>query len=202
MGLGAMGMSNGTNLSAVILAGGRGRRMNGQDKGLIPFKGKPLVQQVIDMASPYVSAVVVNANRNGQEYARLGYPVISDDLDGFQGPLAGFLAGLRHIETENALFLPCDTPLLRPLLIERLLLERTAQGAEIAVAHDGHRLQSVCAIVPKCLETSLKNFLEQGERKIDRWYGLHQVAVVDFSDQAEMFVNINTPDDLVALADD
>ena len=192
-------MTDESELTAVILAGGRGRRMSGQDKGLLPFEGRPLVSHVIDAIAARVSPVVINANRNIEAYQRFGCPVIVDRLDGYQGPLAGFLAALGSIETPDALFLPCDTPRLNPGLVDRLQAARAAEKADIAVAHDGTRLQSVCAIVPVRLKESLQHFLDRGERKIDRWYALHKVVVVDFSDQAEMFVNINTLDDLKAL---
>ena len=146
--------------------------MDGQDKGLLGFEGKPLVRHVIDAIAPRVSPVVINANRNIEAYRQFGCPVITDQLDGYQGPLAGFLAALSSIETSDALFLPCDTPRLDPTLVDRLQAARAAEHADIAVAHDGTRLQSVCAIVPVRLKESLRHFLERGERKIDRWYAL------------------------------
>ena len=187
------------DLTAVILAGGRGHRMNDRDKGLLLLDGRPLVRHVVDAFSRSVPRILVNANRNAAAYAELGFPVFGDELEGYQGPLAGFLAGLNRVETPDALFLPCDTPFLKPLLVDRLLQARDAEQAEIAVAHDGRRLQPVCAIVPTRLAASLGAYLDAGDRKIDLWYALHRVAVVDFSDEAEMFVNVNTPGDLQAL---
>jgi molybdenum cofactor guanylyltransferase len=187
------------DLTAVILAGGRGHRMNDLDKGLLLLDGRPLVRHVVDAFSRQVPRMLVNANRNAAAYAALGFPVFGDELEGYQGPLAGFLAGLNRVETPDALFLPCDTPFLKPVLVDRLREARDAEQAEIAVAHDGRRLQSVCAIVPVRLAASLRAYLDAGDRKIDLWYARHRVAVVDFPDEAEMFVNVNTPNDLRAL---
>ncbi len=187
------------DLTAVILAGGRGHRMDDRDKGLLLLDGRPLVRHVVDAFSRQVPRMLVNANRNTAAYAELGFPVFGDELEGYQGPLAGFLAGLNRVETPDALFLPCDTPFLKPVLVDRLREARDAEQADIAVAHDGRRLQPVCAIVPARLAASLCGFLERGDRKIDLWYALHRVAVVDFSDKAGMFVNVNTPGDLRAL---
>jgi len=195
-------MTNKNVITAVILAGGRGSRMGGEDKGLIKLQDKPLIAHVIHAIQPQVSRLVINANRNLEQYAQFGFPVISDELDGFQGPLAGFLSALNAIDTPDALFVPCDSPRLTDQLVQRLQSARHREDAEIAVAHDGTRLQSICALIPAELKNSLRHFLETGERKIDRWYAMHKTAVVDFSDTAESFININTLNDLNNLKRD
>ena len=183
------------NITGVVLAGGMARRMGGQDKGLVPFAGHPLVQWVIDALSPQVSTLVINANRNGATYAAYGYPVIADDIDGFQGPLAGFASAMVAAETSWIVTLPCDGPFPAPDLVERLCAALAEQDAEIAVASDGNRMQPVYALLPVSLAPSLQAFLASGERKIDRWYAEHRVAVADLSDRPRGFANINSAED-------
>jgi molybdenum cofactor guanylyltransferase len=166
--------------------------MGGEDKGLIELNAKPLVQHVIEAIQPQVGAILINANRNQARYERFGYPVISDSLLNYQGPLAGFIAAMQTLETEDMLTLPCDGPLLPADLVQRLHKARQAAGAEIAVAHDGKRLQPVYALIPKRLSDSLQRYLDGGDRKIDLWYAQHRVAHADFSDIPRTFININT----------
>ncbi len=184
-------MNDRANITAVILAGGKGSRMDGMDKGLIPLQDQPLILHVIHAIESQVSQLVINADR----YARFGYPVIADSQEGFLGPLAGFLAAMRAIETRDMVTVPCDGPLLPDNLVERLQTARQRDQSEIAVAHDGERLQPVYALMPVSLLPSLQRYLDAGERKIDRWYHQHRVSYVDFSDIPETFININTPDE-------
>ncbi|WP_369162738.1 molybdenum cofactor guanylyltransferase MobA [Candidatus Thiodiazotropha sp. LNASS1] len=185
-------MSTQPAVTAVILAGGRGRRMGGEDKGLIELNGRPLVQHVISAIQPQVAAILINANRNQERYAAFGYPVIADSLLDYQGPLAGFIAAMQAVATEDMLTLPCDGPLVPPDLVERLYEARQLAGADIAVAHDGDRLQPVYALIPKRLADSLQRYLDRGDRKIDLWYEEHRVAHADFSDIPRTFINVNT----------
>ena len=188
-------MTQVADITGVILAGGKGRRMQGKDKGLIELNGKLLIQHVISAIAPQVGQLVINANRNLQQYANLGYPVVSDSMDDYQGPLAGFLAAMNSIDTPDLVSVPCDGPMLPHDLVQRLVAERERAAADIAVAHDGRRLQPVYALVPTRLRQDLKAFLDSGERKIDLWYAQHNLVQVDFSDSPEAFININTPQD-------
>ncbi|TVO70938.1 molybdenum cofactor guanylyltransferase MobA [Sedimenticola selenatireducens] len=182
-------------ITAVILAGGMARRMGGQDKGLIDLDGRPLIAHVLERIQPQVDQVVINANRNLEQYARFGHPVISDTLSDFQGPLAGFLAVMQQVDTDFIATLPCDGPCLPDDLIERLRNAQQAANADIAVAHDGNRMQPVYALIATHLRPSLEAFLQAGERKIDWWYAKHNTVNVDFSDAPDTFLNINTPED-------
>ncbi len=195
-------MKSDKSITAVVLAGGRGSRMGGEDKGLILFDDKPLIQHIINGIAPQTSDLLINANRNIDKYKRLGFPVVQDEIKGYQGPLAGFLSSLNAIQTIDAIFVPCDGPLLSRQLVSRLYDARCKTDAEIAVAHDGKRLQPIYALIPARLKMSLSKFLESGERKIDRWYAHHHTVEVDFSDLAETFININTPEDLGQLGND
>ena len=184
-----------TDITAVILAGGQGRRMGGQDKGLIEFNGKPLVTILIDSLEPQIGRIIINANRNRDRYLAFGYPVISDQLNDYQGPLAGFASAMNAVDTDFILTLPCDGPLLAEDYVSRFITSQAESGAAICVASDGERLQPVHALIKVDLLTSLNAFLDTGDRKIDRWYAMHDFAPTDFADCADMFRNINTPSD-------
>ena len=187
------------NITAVILAGGRGRRFAGNDKGLIIFKRQRLIEHLLTAITSQVSHIVINANRNQATYARYGYPVISDAMSDYQGPLAGFSVAMSKVTTSHIITLPCDGPFLSPDYVARLSASLQQQKAELAVAHDGKRLQPVHALIPIDLKASLDDFLTKDDRKIDRWYAHHNIAMVDFSDSPEIFQNINTQEQLNAL---
>lgn len=183
-------------ITALVLAGGKSRRMGGRDKGLLPFGDGLLVSHIIDLIRPQVGQVMISANRHADEYAAFGLPVLPDPLADFQGPLAGFLAGLEAMTTDYLLTLPCDGPFLVANLADRLADGITkSDGADIAVAHDGKRLQPVYALLHRRTLPSLKQALSEGERKIDRWFPRQAYVTVDFSDIPEQFNNINTPED-------
>ena len=182
-------------VTAVILAGGMGKRMGGQDKGQVSLNGQPLIEYVIEAIHPQVANILINANRNLDIYARYGYPVLSDQLADYQGPLAGFATGMRAANTSHIVTVPCDGPLLSHDLVKRLLDALQRDKADLAVAYDGLRLQPVYALIPVQLLSSLENFLASGQRKIDRWYAEHKMALADFTDNPQTFFNINTPED-------
>ncbi len=189
-------------VTGVILAGGMARRMGGQDKGLVPFSGRPLVEWVMATLGPQVSSLIINANRNLEAYAAYGHPVVSDQIEGFQGPLAGFASAMAAVSTPWIITVPCDGPFLAVDLVERLSAALIANQAELAVASDGERMQPVYALIPVALAPSLHAFLAAGERKIDRWYAQHRVALAEFADRPEGFANINSPSDSDMLARD
>ena len=184
------------NITAVVLAGGRGRRLGGQDKGLMQLDGRPMIEHILNLVTPQVNAVIINANRNQQVYADSGHPVISDNMTDYQGPLAGFAAALAATDTDYIMTLPCDGPYVPADLASRLSAAIIENDAELAVAHDGQRMQPVYALIPRSLLGSLQGFLDAGDRKIDLWYARHDTALADFSDVIDTFFNINTDDDL------
>ena len=186
-------MINKSDITAVILAGGRGRRMEGADKGLMKLDGRPLIVYILDAIEAQVGQVLINANRNTDDYASYGYTVIPDELDNYQGPLAGFAAAMTKASTRYIVTLPCDAPLIPANMVQRLSLALEQSQADIAVAHDGTRLQPVHAMIAVSLLPSLNEFLDAGNRKIDLWYAKHKMALADFSDIPEIFNNINTP---------
>jgi molybdopterin-guanine dinucleotide biosynthesis protein A len=197
-------------VTALILAGGRGSRMGGIDKGLQNFRGLPLALQTLmrlQLQSLPPQEVLINANRNLAAYESLGAAVWPDTLDGFAGPLAGFLTGLERCETPLLLTVPCDTPLFPLDLIERLHAALIEQNADLAMAaareEDGQvRPQPVFCLLRIELLDSLVAFTQKGGRKIDAWTGQHRCAIVPFDqpqDAPEAFFNANTLEELQKL---
>lgn len=184
------------DITGVILAGGRATRMGGEDKGLIAVAGRALIETVILALRPQVSDLLINANRNLDRYRACGLPVVTDMLEGYCGPLAGMASAMRVAKTPYILSVPCDSPFIAPDLAVRLHAGLKDNDAAIGVADSGGRLEPVFALIDCNLLESLLAYLESGERKIDRWYALHPMTAVDLSDHAEMFLNLNTPEDL------
>lgn len=186
-------------ITGLVLAGGQARRMGGMDKGLLQLCERPLIEWVLDALQPQVASLIINANRSHADYRRYGHPIVADELDGFCGPLAGIAAGLSACKTDYLVVTPCDSPLLPTDLVKRLHEQLRHDAADIAVAHNGERLQPVFALLDTRLTPSLLAFLETGGRKIDQWYAQHNISIVDFSDTPDTFLNINTPEDMAAL---
>jgi molybdenum cofactor guanylyltransferase len=179
------------DITGVVLAGGRGSRMGGEDKGLVVLNGRTMVEHVIVRLRPQVSAILVSANRNHARYAALGERVVSDLIEGYQGPLAGVAAAFAAVQTRFLVTVPCDSPLFGFDLVARLAQALEREHAEVAVAHDGERTHPVFLLLECSLQASLRKFLDAGERKIDRWFAQHRVAIADFSDCPDAFVNVN-----------
>ena len=185
---------NSQNITAVILAGGQGSRLGGVDKGLLELNKIPLVQHLINRIQPQVAKIIISANRNIKRYADLGFPVYEDEISDFAGPLAGILKALQQCKSEWLLTVPADSPFIPANLAQRL--GKNIQNNKIVMAHDGERLQPTFALIHKSLASSLEDFLQQGERKARVWMQQQPHKIVDFSDQAYAFININTKDEL------
>ncbi len=169
--------------------------MGGVDKGLVEVAGRPMVEHVLTAVERQSGAVAINANRSTDRYARYGYPVIPDRLDGFQGPLAGMASALESAATEFVLVVPCDSPLVDPSLGPRLYAALMDREANVAVAHDGERMHPVFVLLHRSVLSGLEDFLARGERKIDVWFAEEKTATVDFSDLPDMFLNVNRETD-------
>ena len=181
-------------MTAVVLAGGRARRMGGEDKGLIEVAGKPMVAHTVDALRPQTAEVIVNANRNASAYHTItGCRVIADTVGDFAGPLAGMASALEASATRFLLTAPCDSPLVTRDLGPRLHAALARDRAEIAIAHDGERMQPVFALLARGLLPDLLAFLATGKRKIDAWYATRHAVTADFSDILDTFLNVNTP---------
>ena len=192
-------MSDRVKVTGAVLAGGKARRMNNQDKGLVNFKGQPMVAYALNALVQVADTVLINANRNQSRYQQLGYPVIADQTDTFDGPLAGVLTALKHSEPGVLLVIPCDTPLVEAKHLEKMLATLGSSEAEICVADDGERMHPVFLALTTDLERSLEDYLASGQRKIDIWLEQQQLVRADFSDQAQIFRNINTLEELSEL---
>lgn len=199
------------DITGLVLAGGRGSRMGGVDKGLQNFHGTPLALNALMrlqmQEGSLVGDLMVNANRNLSAYEAFGAPVWPDTLDNFAGPLAGFLTGLERCETPWLLTVPCDSPRFPLDLARRLAQAFDSPDTEIAMAaareDDGQwRSQPVFCLMKVDLLESLADFTRGGGRKIDHWTGQHRTVVVPFdrpSDDPLAFANANTLDELHAL---
>jgi molybdenum cofactor guanylyltransferase len=183
-----------TLVSAIVLAGGQGRRMGGVDKGLKPLRGRPMVEWVLERLAPQVGEIVINANQNPDQYGAYGYRVVPDQISGFAGPLAGLHAGLKAVKHELAVTVPCDSPFLPADLVSRL--NSSLKGNDLAVAKTGEQAHPVFALVRRNVLPNLEAFLAGGGRKIDAWYASLQVVEVLFDDEADAFRNINTLEEL------
>ena len=192
-------MNNQKTVTGVILAGGLARRMNNQDKGLINYKGRPMVSYAIAALTAVADQSLINANRNKEQYEAFGLPVIADQTDSFDGPLAGILTAMIHANTDVLLVMPCDSPLIKAEHLQKLLATRAENDADVAVAFDGERLHPVFLAIKTSLKNSLQNYLASGQRKLDRWLEQQKMVKADFSNEPEIFININTLTELSEL---
>ena len=182
------------NITAVILAGGQGSRLSGLDKGLLKLNNIPLVKHLIERIQPQVSDIIISANRNIETYSDFGFSVYEDEINDFAGPLAGILKALQQCQSEWLLAIPADSPFVSRDLALRL--SQNIKDNKIAIPHDGKYLQPTFALIHKSLAASLQKFLQQGERKARIWMQQQDHTIIDFSDQASTFININTEDEL------
>lgn len=196
-------MIDSQDITGLILAGGRGSRMGGVDKGLQLHQGLPLAQQALWRLSPQVGRLLISANRNLAAYAALGLPVWPDAEPSYAGPLAGLLAGLAHCETPYLVSVPCDSPLFPADLVARLAQALEDAGAEIAIAatarpDGGLQPQPVFCMLKTELVDSLRRFTQSGQGKVDLWTAQHRRIDVRFDDE-RAFANANTPEELRRL---
>jgi molybdopterin-guanine dinucleotide biosynthesis protein A len=202
-------MPSAGDITGLVLAGGRGLRMGGLDKGMQSFRGEPLARHCLSRLAVQVGTAAVNANRHLQEYAAWGAPVWPDSADAgeFAGPLAGFLAGLDNCQSPYLCTVACDTPLFPPDLVERLAQALDSQGCNLAMAaaaeEDGQvRHQPVFCLIKVTLRDSLRAFIAGGGRKIDAWTASERAAQVVFDqahDDPRAFYNANTLEQLRQL---
>lgn len=192
----------------VILAGGLSRRMGGEPKGLIALDGRTMMGRVIELAAPQVDAVAVNANLPAEMFSEFNLPIVTDPIEGFVGPLAGVLAGMRwasaeHPDATDIATFPCDAPFMPSDCVEKLMSAREASNpARIALARSGGHWHPVVGLWPVALADDLEAALRDGVRKVLHWTDRHGVAGAEF-DMLELgprtvdpFFNANTPDDI------
>ena len=185
-------------ITAVILAGGAGRRMGGKDKGLLRLNGRPLILHVLERLTPQCDTILININRHREAYAEFGYRLIEDSMPGGLGPLAGLLSALEHSQSDYVISVPCDTPQLPRDLVVRMLESLQESDAEVCTVDDGERLHPVILLAKRSVCANLRHYLESGRRKVHDWFYSVDHCTSNFSDQPEAFMNINTPEQLSA----
>ncbi len=173
--------------------------MDGLDKGLMSIGGTSMVEHVLTRLEPQVGTVLINANRNLNDYENLGVTVVRDRQNDFQGPLAGIASTLGHINTPFLLTVPCDSPLLANDIAGRLYRVLESEGTDVAVAHDGKRLHPVFCLLRTELRTNLENYLQLGQRKFEQWLRQTNWVAADCGPIADSFLNINKPSEFAAL---
>ncbi len=179
--------------SLLILAGGQGRRMQGRDKGLIDWRGQPLIAHICAVMAGDAGEVLISCNRNIERYARYGL-TICDSLPDFPGPLAGLLSGLEAANNPQVLLLPCDNPQPPSDLYQRLSAASASSG--IRFAYDGERDQYLYALINRSELASLRDYLASGRRSVKGWYAERGAVAVGFDDQQANFSNINRQENL------
>lgn len=182
-------------ITGLILAGGAGRRMGGADKGLLKYRGQPLIRLAINRLAPQVDQLLISANRNLETYRELGYPVLSDAEADFPGPLAGLLAGLEACTTPWLMCVPCDGPEFPPDLVARLMEAAETALAPMAVARTAAGLQPTFQLCHRRTLPALRAYLASGERRVSAWCRQQGACEVMF-DNAAAFSNFNSPEAL------
>jgi molybdopterin-guanine dinucleotide biosynthesis protein A len=180
----------------VILAGGRGERLGGADKGWVEWAGRPLIVHVLERLAPQVDEVIISANRNLERYADLGCTVASDELPGFQGPLGGLHAAMARARFELVCTVPCDSPQLPLDVVDRLRRGLEASPADVAVARAEGRLHPVFALYRRTVRADLDDYVTGSRRRVEAWQKRLHCVEVNFDDAPEAFRNINAPEDL------
>lgn len=184
-----------TEVTGVVLAGGRATRMGGQDKGLINLNGRPLFEHVMSKLAPQVGNVVISANRNIEIYQSFGVNVLSDTLPDYPGPLAGILSAMQHLISEWFLFCPCDTPNIPDNLAYKLWMQKGESNA--VWVNDGERDHPTIALIHRKLVTDLERYLAAGERRVMIFLREVGGKPILFANQIQKFINVNTPEDLM-----
>ena len=175
--------------------------MGMRNKGLLKIHRRAMVEHIIARLKRQLGTIFINANHDIERYQRYGREVISDTLDGFQGPLAGMLVASERCRTRWLCAVPCDSPLVAKDLVIRLHQCMTDEAADLALASDGKRLHPVFCLMRADLHDHIRRVLDSGERKIESLFVGIKTATADFSDQPECFLNVNRPEDLSAMKD-
>jgi len=185
-----------------VLAGGAGRRLGHQDKGLVELAGRPLVSWVRHRLAPSASTCLISANRNAGRYTDLGAAVYPDEIgdEAWPGPLAGVITLLRHCPTPWLQLAPCDAPLLPPDLPQRLRAAALEREACAVVPYADGRAQWACALIARQQRPALEAAFCEGTRSLAAALDALAPAYLDSEAQASAFANINTPEDLDAVA--
>jgi len=186
-------------IAAVVLAGGQGLRMGNLDKGLVCFDGEPMISWTLKCLDPSIEKILINCNRNFDLYQDYGYELVQDELDDFQGPLAGIYAAMAKLDTKytHLLVLPCDTPLIDQKLLERLVSAVSGDRLAIHVLQTNEQPQFLHAVIPMIYQQNLQQWLSGGERAVYKWYKSLPLKYVEVPVVLNKTLkNINAKDDL------
>ncbi len=183
------------DISAVILAGGKGSRMGNHDKGLVKLANKTLIEYVINTIQQQVDHIIISANRNINEYQRLGFSVIRDDKNEFNGPLSGICEALKICTTKYLLVLPCDCPFIEADIIARLYKSAEENNSDVALIHDGQFLQPLFALISKNTLASLEQSIAAKNFKVKQWMIDQNHSIIE-DNRERVFFNINSRNDL------
>ena len=186
------------SVTGVILAGGKSRRMEGRDKALVAFRGRPLIEHVLDALKEVVCEVIINTSRSDPDYIKLGYRLIADSTASFDGPLMGILVSMKASKTAWIQVVPCDMPLIKAAHLRRLM-EGVSEDDDLVVAHDGDRMHPLLMCVRTSLAPGLARFLDAGGRKVEEWIRMQSFSLIDFSDDPKALANLNSQADFLAM---
>ncbi|UTW08446.1 molybdenum cofactor guanylyltransferase MobA [Pseudomonas benzenivorans] len=176
--------------SVLLLAGGRGSRMGGRDKGLLDWQGRPLIAWLHELVRPLTDDLIISCNRNAERYASFADRLVQDDDQDFQGPLAGIRAGLKAARHSYLLVLPCDAPRLDRALLEALL---SSAGAHPVIVRQGGYWEPLFCLIPTSLTESLESAWQAGERSPQRWMRELGPVAIDCPPDDPRLANLNTP---------
>lgn len=186
------------NITGLILAGGKGSRMQMRNKGLLKLEGKTLVEQRITALSPQVADIIISANKDIKNYLCFGYPVVRDESEEYLGPLAGLAAGWHNCKTDWMISCPCDTPYLADDYVSRMIGACVKAEKIIAVARDHNSTQNTFILMHRSASASIKQALTIKQLAVHKWLAGQDTTTVDFSDCPDMFINFNTTEEFDA----
>lgn len=181
-------------ITAIVLAGGKSRRM-GSEKGLVSFRGRKLIDHVLEAARDITSRILIVSSN--PDFRALGHPCVEDKLKN-KGPLGGIYTGLTHSKTKKNLLLGCDMPFLTGKLLDTLV--RRSGPEDVLLAQHGGKAEPLCSVYDRTCITHIRQLLEEDQLKItDALAGLN-TRVVSFDGETwfrgNEFTNLNSPDEL------
>lgn len=189
------------DITAIVLAGGQGSRLNHQDKGLVEWHDRPFISHICSTLRHDTQHLIISCNRNHKDYSSYADEVVSDYREDYQGPLSGIESSLRLVKTPFALLYPCDCPIVPADYVVKLYAVASQTG--FAYAYDGERIQPLMSLFRTEYLESVETYLEKGKRSVIGWIKENDYEKaanqVDFSAQSEDFINVNTPPDLETL---
>ena len=179
--------------SVLLLAGGRGQRMGGRDKGLIDWQGRPLIAWLHDCVRPLTDDLIISCNRNAERYRPFADRLVSDPSEDFPGPLAGIRAGLAVARHAQLLVLPCDAPLIDRELIETMRRRASRHPEVPLLLRQGDYWQPLFSLIPVNLRDSIEQAWQAGERA-PRHVLIRQGAIaLECAVDDPRLANLNTP---------